>query len=115
MSLEENVKKWVLFDNKIKEITNELKQLRSEKIKYNKCILDYISNNNLDNATIKINDGKLRFVNINYSQPLTYKYIYDCLNKYYRDDKKATEIIDYIKSHRDIKNIKEIKRYTVMD
>jgi len=115
MSLEENIKKWIILDNKIKETNFELNHLRSEKILYKTRILDYISNNNLDNATIKINDGKLKFININYSQPLTYKYICDCLNKYYRDEDKVTEIINFIKSQRDIKTSKEIKRYCITD
>ena len=115
MSLEENIKKWILFDNKIIELSNDLKRIRNDKLKYNNAILSYISNNNLDNATIKINDGKLKFVNINYSQPLTYKYIEECLNKYYHNDAKVLEIINFIKSNRDIKSMKEIKRYTIMD
>jgi len=115
MSLEENVKKWVVLDNKIKEINNDLKNIRLEKIKYNKSILEYISNNNLDNVTIKINDGKLKFVNTNYSQPLTYKFIYDSLNQYYHNEDKAIEIIRFIKGQREIKPVKEIKRYTITD
>jgi len=115
MSLEENIKKWVILDNKIKEINNELKNIRFQKIKYNKTILEYISNNNLDNATIKINDGKLKFVNTNYSQPLTYKFIYDCLNKYHHNEDKSIEIINFIKAQREIKTMKEIKRYTITD
>ena len=115
MSLEENVKKWVILDNKIKEINNDLKNIRLEKIKYNKSILDYISTNNLDNVTIKINDGKLKFVNTNYPQPLTYKFIYDCLNQYYHNQDKSIEIIRFIKAQREIKPVKEIKRYTITD
>jgi hypothetical protein len=115
MSLEENIKKWVILDKKIKETTNNLKDLRTEKIKYNNSILTYISNNNLENATIKITDGKLRFINTNYSQPLTYKYVFDCLNKYYKNDDKALEIINFIKSQREIKTLREIKRYTATD
>jgi hypothetical protein len=110
MSLEENIKKWVILDNKIKEINNQLKNIRLEKASHNTNILNYIASNNLDNVTIKINDGKLRFVDANYSQPLTFKFIYDCLNKYYNDVDKTIEIINFIKSQRDIKTIKEIKR-----
>ena len=80
MSLEENIKKWIILDNDIKVLNDKIKQLRSEKYTYNENILKYISKNDLDNVTIKISDGKLKFVNVNYSQPLTYKFIYYYIN-----------------------------------
>jgi hypothetical protein len=110
MSLEENVKKWVLLDNNIKQLNTQIKNLKNEKILYNKTILDYVSSNNLDNATIKINDGKLKFTDVNYSQPLTYKYLFNCLNKFLNDDEQVLEIINFIKSEREVKTIREIKR-----
>ena len=115
MVLEENIKKWLILDNKIKELTNQLKSIRSEKNQYNNNIIEYISNNNLNNATIKIHDSKLKFIDNNYSQPLTYKFIYDTLNKYYQNEDKTIEIINYIKSQRQVKTIKEIKRFTITD
>ena len=110
MSLEENIKKWVILDNKIKEINNELKLMKTEKTSYNNNIINYISSNDLDKAIIKINNGKLRFVDINYPQPLTYKFIFECLNKHYRDENKSLQLVNFIKSEREIKTIKEIKR-----
>ena len=111
-SLEENIKKWVLLDNNIKALNDQIKKIKAEKHKYNETILDYISRKELDNVTIKISDGKLKFVDVNYSQPLTYKYVYECLNKYYHNDNdKSLEIINFIKSERNIKTIREIKRF----
>ena len=109
-SLEENIKKWVLLDNNIKALNEQIKKIKEEKYIYNEVILEYISRKELDNVTIKISDGKLKFVDTNYSQPLTYKYIQECLNKYYRDENKVTEIINFIKSERNIKTVREIKR-----
>jgi len=110
-SLEENIKKWVLLDNNIKTLSDQIKKIRTEKHKYNEVILDYISRKELENVTIKISDGKLKFVDTNYPQPLTYKYIYECLNKYYQNEAKTLEIINFIKSERNIKTIREIKRF----
>ena len=58
----------------------------------------------------KISDGKLKFVNVNYPQPLTYKFLFICLTKFIKDEKKISEIINFIKSEREIKSITEIKR-----
>ena len=111
MSLEENVRKWVLLDNSIQTLSHKIKTLKEEKTTYNNYILQYISEQNLSNAIIKINDGKLRFVNTNHSQPLTFRFIYECLTNYFSDTNKALEIINYIKLQRNIKTITEIKRY----
>jgi len=111
MSLEENIKQWITMDNNIKKLTNEIKQLRTEKELYNNNILEYISRNNLENATVKIGNEQLRFADINKPQPLTYQFICQCLCKYYdNDDEKVLNIIEFIKSQRNIKTIKEIKR-----
>ena len=115
MSLEENIKKWVILDNNIKDLNEKIKLLKNNKISYNKNIIQYISSNNLDNATIKINNGKLKFVDVKYSQPLTYKYIFNCLNKFLNDDDQVMEIINFIKSEREVKTVREIKRYFVGD
>lgn len=115
MSLEENIKKWVLLDNNIKELNEKIKILKYDKASYNKNIIQFISSNNLNNATIKINDGKLKFVDSNYSQPLTYKFLFNCLNKFLNDDNQVMEIINFIKSEREIKTVREIKRYFASD
>jgi len=113
MSLEDNIKKWVLLDNDIKALTEKIKQLKHDKNSYNANILDYISRNDLDNVTIKISDGKLKFIDVNCAQPLTYKFIYECLCKYFEDNETIVNVIKFIKSERVIKTTKEIKRYTI--
>tara|TARA_A100001015_G_C15003364_1_gene719557 strand:+ start:1535 stop:1891 length:357 start_codon:yes stop_codon:yes gene_type:complete len=115
MSLETNIKKWVALDNNIKQLNEQIKKLKDEKMSYNKDILEYVSNNNLDNATIKINNGTLKFVNSNSSQVLTYTFLLDCLKKFINNDDKAMEIIKFIKSQREIKTVKEIKRYYTLN
>ena len=111
MSLQENIKQYVILDNEIKEISNHLKSLRQKKNLYNEKIINYIENNNLENAVIKINDGRLNY-NINQqSQPLTYKYLENCFNKFFKDKPHISELLlTFIKNERDIKFIKEIKR-----
>ena len=111
-SLETNIKKWVGIDNEIKQLNLQLKALRGEKDTYTTDILEYISSNNLQEATIKLPNGKLRFVDVNTSQPLTYKFICECLYEYLEhDDDKVLEIITFIKAQRTTKVTKEIKRF----
>ena len=62
MTLEENIKNWVVLDNSIKELTNQLKSLREKRDNYNYEIISFVNKNNLTNATIKVSDGNLKFV-----------------------------------------------------
>ena len=111
MSLETNIKKWVSLDNDIKLLSQQIKEIRIEKNSYNSSILEYIEEKNLENATIKIGNGKLKFIDVNQQQPLTYKFICECLYNYFdNDEEKVIDIISYLKSHRNIKTSREIKR-----
>ena len=110
MSLQENVKNWVLIDNNIREINEKLKHLREKRDNYNNNIIRYLKDNNLDNPTIKINDGILKFTDTNYNQPLTFKYLEECCKEYFHSDNEANNFIKFIKSQRQQKNVKEIKR-----
>ena len=112
MTLEENIKSWIKLDNEIKESSSELKSLRTQKEDYNQNILEHVKDNNLEHAIIKIGNGRLKFVDTNSTQPLTYKFICECLCDYFKnDDETVMEIIYHIKSKRTIKKTKEIKRY----
>tara|TARA_Y100000591_G_C21385871_1_gene475809 strand:+ start:208 stop:567 length:360 start_codon:yes stop_codon:yes gene_type:complete len=117
MSFEDNIRKWIQIDNAIKEKQLSIKQLKIEKEQYNENILEYLNENNLENATIKIGDGKLRLVESNHPETLTYKFICESLCEYFREDEDheelVKEIIIFIKERRNIKTLKEIKRYGI--
>lgn len=109
-SFENNIKKWVNTDNKIKSLLAEVKQLREEKNNTTIKIFNYIEENNLSHATIKISNGTLRFTNYNQGSPLTFKHIRSCLDRCINDKDKIEYILDYIKSTRETKLVKDIKR-----
>jgi len=117
MSFEDNIRKWIQTDNAIKEKQLAIKQLKIEKDQYNENILEYMNENNLENATIKIGDGKLRLVETNCPQALTFKFICEALCEYFQDDEDheevVKEIITFMKEKRSVKTNKEIKRYGI--
>lgn len=111
MTFQDDIKKYVILDNEIKEISNRLKNLRQEKNIYNEKIINYIEDNELEEATIKINDGKLNFVNTQQNQILTFKYLEICFNKFFKNQPEISKLLlTFIKNEREIKYIKEIKR-----
>ena len=116
MSFQDNIKKWIETNNNIKDSLQKIKHLRIEKEQYNENILEYILENNLENATFKIGDGKLRVVEVNTSQPLTYKFICECLCEYFNEDEQLVkEIMIFIKNKRNIKTHKELKTFGILN
>lgn len=109
--LTKKIKEWVILDNKIKEINNQVKQIRDQKNTVNTEVIRYVQDNNLNNAKIQISDGQLKFVNSKITPPLTFKFLEECLNDIINDKDKVNQIILYIKQQRDVKSVMDIKRY----
>jgi hypothetical protein len=109
--LESNIKKWVSLDNEIKQANEKLKKLRESRNDTSVDILNYIHENELDNATIKISDGQLKFAQVKQQNPLTYKFINECLKKCINNEEQVELIMNFIKDQRESKVQTEIKRH----
>lgn len=110
MSFEQHIKDWVSYDNQLKLLNEKVKEIRDKKQIANNYIIDHISKNNNFNISVNIPDGKLKFTQVNSSNPLTFKYVEKCLGEVIRNEKQVKQIIDYIRSKREIKSNYEIKR-----
>ena len=108
MTFEGGIKDWVILDNKIRLLNQELKEYRNEKKKLTERIYE-INTNNYNN--IKISDGRLKFVNTKINNALSYKFIKECLEECINDENKIKEIINLMKERREFKYVQEIKRF----
>ena len=108
---ERNIQKWVAIDNQLKIINEKAKDLRDEKNDLLEDINMYIETNKLNNASIDISDGKLKFAQSKITQPLTFKFVENCLTNIINDQRQVTQIMKYIKDKREKKEVSEIKRY----
>lgn len=111
MSLEENIKKWVRLDDQLKLVNEKAKEIRENKNNVEESILIYVEKNNLENATAKISGGKLKFVENKQTAPLTLKFVEECLTQTINDKEKIKEIMMKLKEQREVKYVKDIKRY----
>ena len=109
-TLETKIKRWVELDNKIKETSEEVRDIRTEKAVINDEILEIIEEKKLEKATVNITDGKLRFVSTKHTAPLTLTYIEKCLGELITNGKQVEQIMSYIKKNRESKTTMEIKR-----
>lgn len=111
MSFEDKIKKWVHLDNQLKTISDKVKEIKCEKDTIEGEIIEYVNDNQLNNATAKITGGKLKFMETKITSPLSIKYIKQCLSDCIENEDQVEFILNYIKEHRDIKYSKDIKRF----
>ena len=109
-TFEEQIKNWIIYDNQLKMLSEKIKEIRDKKTTLNTNIMKHISTNNLFNSTIRISDGNLRFVNNKITTPLTFKYLEKSLGEILQNDTKLKQMIEQIKSKREVTVIPEIKR-----
>jgi len=110
MTFEDHIKGWVSFDNQLRLVNNRARELRNQRNNIGSQIMNYVETQNLSNATVKISDGKIRFVETKQSPPISLKHVGGCLGRFIDDTEKVEEIMNYIKQTRDSKYVSEIKR-----
>jgi len=110
MSFEDQIKQWVQLDNEIKKQNEYVKELKEKKSTIQENIQVYIETNDLEQATIQISDGKLKFATMKQPNPLSIKFIKECLHDIISSTEQVDTIIDHIKSCRHYKVVKDIKR-----
>lgn len=107
----DKIKEWVQMDNRVKQLNDEMKRIRSDRNELSDTIIQYANSNNLEHAVIQISDGKLKFQNTRVPQALTLKFVKQCLEEYFGTNTNVDDIISFIKEKREVKCSNDIKRY----
>lgn len=110
MSFEERIKTWVNIDNQIRLHNDKLKELRSKRNQITETVTSYLEENSLEKAKIEITGGSLGFVQTRVVPPLSLRYVEKCLGDVIANPDQVTQIMDYIKSNREIKYTPDLKR-----
>ena len=110
-SLEKSVQEWVSLDNQIKLLTEKTKQLREKREQVSSQITSSLEERNMAHMPIQISDGRLRITQSRVAQPLTFQYLQRSLGEIIQNEGKVKQIIEHIKKNRDIKEVREIRRY----
>ena len=111
MAFEDDIRRWAMLDTRLSDINNTAREVRNERNKVESSILRHVETNSLNNATIRLSDSKLRFVDSKINTPLTFKFIRSCLVEIIEDSEEVDEIINYIKDKREPKTSLGIKRF----
>jgi hypothetical protein len=107
----ENIQKWVAIDSQLKTIHEKVKKARETKHQLMSNIYQYVEKKSLGNTKIEISDGELRFCDKREYQPISFRYVEDCLETLLKDPKQVETIMDYLHEHREVKISKDIRRH----
>jgi len=110
MSFEQQIQQWVSIDNQMKILNDKIKELRDKKHLISEQINIHIETSQLNNSSVKISDGQLKFVKVKETQQLTFKYLETCLSEIIKNEEQVKKIVEYIKNKREVKYVPEIKR-----
>ena len=113
MNFENQLQQWVQIDNQLKQLNDKTKELRDKRNSLEQNITNHAFTNNLSDSTVKISDGRLRFVNTKVQEPLTFKYLEKTLGEIIKDESKVKLIMEHIKQKRAVKIVPEIKRFSI--
>lgn len=104
------VKRWVILDTQLKMVQEKVKTMREEKQHLSTEICDYLDKNNMAHKKIGIHDGDLRVYEKKEYSPLTFTFLETHLATLMTDPTQVDFVIDYLKDHREIKSVLDIKR-----
>ena len=108
--IKEKIQQWVSIDNQLKIINEKTREIRNKKSELLNEITEYVKNNKIENKTIEITDGSLKFYEKKEYSGLTYSYIEECLGKIIEDKKHVDHIMNYLKENREVKTSIDIRR-----
>ena len=112
LTLEQRIQRWVHLDNNIKQINDQLRELRESRNEVESNILTHVADHNLSHATVRIKDGALKFA-FNVKQPptITLSFLGEALTECC-PPQQAAAIMQHIRAKRDAaaKLVPEIRR-----
>jgi len=109
---EKQIQQWVAIDNQLRILNEKTRLLREQKADLAESLTNYAESNNLNDATIQISDGKLKFAATKVQSPLTFKHLESSLTNVIPDEEKVKQLVKHIKNTRESKVVYDIKRYT---
>jgi hypothetical protein len=92
---------WLQLELQLKQLLSKTRELRDKRNDLERDLIEAPSD-----ALVK---SKLKCVQVNQAETLTFKYLEKCLNKIIKNPDQAKQIYDYIKSNREVKTYSEIR------
>lgn len=113
-TLEKYVQKWVLVDNQLNILQEKIKTMREWKKKLNEKITEMMVDQQIEHKIFSIPNGELSLQEKKEYSSLSFGFIEECLDEIISDKEKVDTILDFLKDHREIKIVKEIRRKNIL-
>ena len=114
ISLEKYVQKWVLVDNQIQILQEKMKTMREWKKKLTENVMAKMEDRGISHKILSIPDGELSVQEKREYSSLSYGFIEECLTEIIPEKETVEYIMDYMREHREIKIVKEIRRKNIL-
>jgi hypothetical protein len=102
------LKMMIVLQDKIDEYNTQINSLKERRDKLEKSLIPYMMKNEMKNKALQYQDRKIYIKNEKNYQNLSYKYLNEKLNKFFKNEKK--ELVDkiclFLKEEREIKTKK---------
>ena len=105
-----DLKEFYSLEKKQIIINEELNKIKNEKNKVKIKIINYMIENEISNKNIKIGNENLKLLQVKQIQPLSFKFLKDCLEECISNQDQIDELITFIKSKRSVKEYLDIKK-----
>ena len=107
------IRNYVHYDNLTSTLQKQTQNARIVRDDFEKRIIHELKLNNMENAVIQIVGGRLKVVEENHFNPLSFKYLEELLHNYYTSKKVSydtSNIIKYVKTNRKVETFSKLKK-----
>ena len=104
------IRKWTAADTQIRNLNNQLRDLRSSRDAITTEVCDYMKTKGLDKRKIEISDSTLSYYEKTETSSLSYSYLEKRLVEIIPDKDQVEQIITYLKDKRETKKVPDLRR-----
>ena len=104
------IRKWTATDTQIRNLNNQLRDLRSSRDSITTEVCDYMKTKGLDKRKIEISDSTLSYYEKTETSSLSYSYLEKRLGEIIPDKDQVEKIITYLKDKRETKKVPDLRR-----
>ena len=114
--MEQNILKWIQFDNKIKEYNDKMKLLKEERDKISGSMIQEVSTNeDLPVYNVTNLNASIAFQKTNVYENYTNKFYKECFSEFLGSEEKADDLIKFMQQKRKVEQKINIKRGYIVD